>query len=311
MKIFRVLIIFTLLVASSCAHAEDDEGLRLGVMKFLSRTEGISEKQAEAIGDVFARVLANSKAITVVERDRLDEIIEAHKLAVSLENDDSLVETGQLAGCQYMLIGAVTSFTKTTTTKDIWLFNETSHEVFVTVDIRIIEVMSGKVIISMSENGYATKSGTGFNFYGLNTEGIDLKDINGMEALAIADAVSKLGFRIRGELAGEYVYVIKPGSKEITMSAGQDWGVLPESLYCIYSDGAEVRGLDGVVRGHEFNDIAVVSVKRVYRDFTTVQVIKGGGRSSVVRKGDKVRPIDRDEVNELVKKKVFPSKRAR
>ena len=69
MKKFSFVLLMTFLlgfVLSSAAYADENKNIRLGVMKFLSRAEGVSDKQAEAIGDIFARMLANSKAITVV-----------------------------------------------------------------------------------------------------------------------------------------------------------------------------------------------------------------------------------------------------
>ena len=112
--------------AMSVQEVEADEIIRIGIMKFLNRASGLSNQQAEAITDIFTRMLSKSRVIAIIERDRLDSIGREHKLNMSgLVDTGTAVEIGRIAGCQYMLLGSVTQFTKNVTNQKFAFINET------------------------------------------------------------------------------------------------------------------------------------------------------------------------------------------
>ena len=308
MKKFSFMLLMAFLfgtVLSSTSWADENKNIRLGVMRFLSRADGVTDKQAEAIGDIFARILANSKALTVVERDRLDEIANEHQLLKEGRfEDDAVIELGKLMSCQYMLIGAVTALERKTTETDLWLVSEKKQEVSTTLDIRVVDVTTSKIILSFAESGSSSQKGSGFNFYGFQTN--DNK-FTGIEIPAISEAVSRASFKIREIFGNEYASVIDISSKEITVNAGEDWGINPGTLFEIYSEGAEVFNIDGTSMGKKRNPLALVKVTSVQKDFCVAEVVKNGGRASNVRKGSKMRPVTQKEAEDL-KKNVFSSK---
>ena len=308
MKKFSFMLLTALflgMILSSASCADDNKNIRLGVMKFLSRAEGVSDKQAESIGDVFARMLANSKAITVVERDRLDEIANEHQLLKEGRfEDEAVIELGKLMSCQYMLLGAVTSLERKTREMDLWLISEKQQEVSTTLDIRVVDVTTSKIILSFSESGSASQKGSGFNFYGFQTND---NNFTGIEIPAIVEAVSRACFKIRETYGNEYAQVIDISSKEITINAGEDWGINSGALFEIYSEGAEVFNIDGTSMGKKRNPLALVKVTSVQKDFCVAEAVKNGGRASNIRKGSKMRPVTQKEAEDL-KKNVFSSK---
>ena len=308
MKKFPLILsiaFFLSLIFSHPASADENSNIRLGVIRFLSRAEGVTDKQAEAIGDIFARILANSKALTIVERDRLDEIANEHQLLKEGRfEDDAVIEVGKLMSCQYMLLGAVTNLERKTRETDLWLVSEKKQEVFVTLDIRVVDVTTSKIILSFSESGSASQKGSGFNFYGVQTND---NNFTGIEIPAIVEAVSRAGFKIRETYGNEYAQVIDVSSKEITINAGEDWGITSGALFEIYSEGQEVINLDGTSRGKKRNPLALVKVTSVQKDFCVTEAVKNGGRASNVRKGNKIRPVTQKEAEDL-KKNIFSSK---
>ena len=308
MKKFSFTLITALflgMILSSVSFADENKNLRLGVMKFLSRAEGVSDKQAEAIGDIFARILANSKAITVVERDRLDEIANEHQLLKEGRfEDEAVIELGKLMSCQYMLLGAVTNLERKTTETDLWLVSEKKQSVSATLDIRVVDVTTSKIVLSFSESGSSSQKGSGFNFYGFQTND---QNFTGIEIPAIAEAVSRAGFKIRETYGNEYAQVVDVSAKEITINAGEDWGISSGALFEIYSEGAEVFNIDGTSMGKKRNPLALVKVTSVQKDFCVAEVVKNGGRASNVRRGNKIRPVTQKEAEDL-KKNVFSSK---
>ena len=308
MKKLSFVLLMTLLLGTvlySASWANENPNIRLGVMRFLSRAEGVTDKQAEAIGDIFARMLANSKAITVVERDRLDEIANEHQLLKEGRfEDEAVIELGKLMSCQYMLLGAVTNLERRTKETDLWLISEKHQEVFTTLDIRVVDVTTSKIILSFSESGSASQKGSGFNFYGFQTND---NNFTGIEIPAIVEAVSRAGFKIRETYGNEYAQVIDVSAKEITINAGEDWGINAGALFEIYSEGAEVFNIDGTSMGKKRNPLALVKVTSVQKDFCVAEAVKNGGRASNVRKGNKIRSVTQKEAEDL-KKNVFSSK---
>ena len=303
-----VCVIFCLTVSGAYA-AITDEPVRLGVMKFLTRTEGVSETQAAAVGDVFARMLTSSQTITVIERDQLENIAgEIARGQSGMITDETAVQIGKIAGCNYMLIGAVTRYEHSTSTTDLFIFGWRKYYALATIDVRVVDVETTKVVLSLSESGTTTQKGTTLNFYGMNDQ--KKMDFTGMEAGAIADAASRLGFKLRESLTGESIHVLEPGKNEIVVSLGMNSGAQIGGLYRVYTDGREIRDAKGNSLGREMNDIAVVKITKLQPEFSNAVIAaKNAGNLALVRRGDKIFPVAQDEMQAMIKNKVFPKSR--
>ena len=296
--------------AMSVQEVEADEIIRIGIMKFLNRASGLSNQQAEAITDIFTRMLSNSRVIAIIERDRLDSIGREHKLNMSgLVDTGTAVEIGRIAGCQYMLLGSVTQFTKNVTNQKFAFINETKYDASVTVDMRVVDVTTSEVVLSMAETGTATRTDSQLDL------GKDIQhsesNIAGLEGEAVSNAISKLGQRIREIVAGEYSQVLSSGGKDITLNVGASSGARMGGLYKVYAEGAEVYDMSGRVIGRRTENIAVVKIVDVQNEFSIANVVKDGGNSANIYRGDKITPISSGEAKDLAKKKAFPKTRTR
>ena len=119
-----------------------------------------------------------------------------------------------------------------------------------------------------------------------------------------------MGFKLREIMTGEFQQVLEPGNKDIVISLGMSGGAQLGSLYRVYVDGREIHGPDGNSLGHEMNDIAVVKITKLQPEFSTAVIAaKGAGNLSLVRKGDKIFPVAQDEMQQMIKEKVFPKSR--
>ena len=307
-NLFVLCVIFCL--TASGAYAEvTDEPVRLGVMKFLTRTEGVSETQAAAVGDVFARMLTSSKTITVIERDQLENVAgEIARGQSGMITDETAVQIGKIAGCNYMLIGAVTRYEHSASTTDLFIFGWRKYYALATIDVRVVDVETTKVVLSLSESGTTTQKGTTLNFYGMNDK--KNMDFKGMEAGAVADAASRLSFKLREALTGEYIEVLDAGKKEIVVNFGMNNGAQVGGLYRVYTDGREIRGSKGKSLGREMNDIAVVKINKVQPEFSNAVIAsKKAGNLALVRRGDKIFPVTQEEMQAMIENKVFPKSR--
>ena len=313
-----IACVIALCLACPCTEAAVVEGpVRLGIMKFLTRAEGITEAQAAAIGDIFSRILAGSKTMTVVERDQLENIASEHRMSMSgLLTDETAVQIGKITGCNYMLIGAVTRYEETSSETDLWLISKRKYFASATIDARIVNVETTKVVLSLSESGTTSQKGETVNlpYIGLNTrEKMNEKMIlKGIEAGAINDAVSRLAFKLRENLTGEYVEVLHPGNSEIVIGFGETAGAQMEGLYRVYAEGREIFGSDGQSLGREMHDLAVVKITKLQPGFSNAALAaKGAGNLALVHKGDKLFPVTQAEMQTMIKNKVFLKSRPR
>ena len=309
----RVLVcVLVLCAACSCAEAALIDGpVKLGIVKFKTRAEGISEAQAAAIGDIFTRMLTGSKTITVVERDQIEEIAKEHKLNMDgLVTDDTASQAGKFLGCNYMLIGAVTRYEQANSETDAWLLRWRKFSSLATVDARIVDVETTKVVLSLSENGTNVQKGGTFNIWGV--EAHEKKVLEGIEGGAINDAVSRLAFKLKDNLTGECVQVVEPGTKEIRIDLGTIGGAKIDGLYRVYAEGQEIFDSDGQSLGREMHDIAVVKITKVQPKFSNAALASGGaGRLALAQKGDKLFPVTQQEMEEMIANKVFVKDRPR
>ena len=115
---------------------------RIGIIGFNSKANEVSDREASSAENFLTRMLTNSNSLTILERERFDDIAREHRLNLSGLIDPKLaVRVGKLAGCQYILTGAVTEFSgkksKSKTNKRNVIYNDVS----VTLDIRPVPVL--------------------------------------------------------------------------------------------------------------------------------------------------------------------------
>ena len=307
-KIIFAALLFCLLPVV-VAEAADSELVRLGVMSFTSKADGVSNRQAEIITDIFTRTLSNSKSIVLLERERLDMIGKEHGLNMSgLVDMGMAVEVGRLAGLQYMLLGSVTGLDEKVSGGAFLYVATGSRVAEATIDMRVVDVTTGEIILSLVQKGSSTHQTQAVSIGGITTAESEFGDL---KARAVADAAARLGHKIREELAGEYSQVISVSGKTVNINIGATSGAQKGDLYLVYADGTEVLDIDGTSLGREKHPIAVVRVQSVSGGFSVCEAVKDGGKIDLVSRGDKVEPIASRESQELAKKKRFPSERPR
>ena len=219
MSKFRQIFIFSLIIIAvtvSSSYAVDIseltgtlpvERVRLGVMKFESKTYDVTDRQASAITDIFARMLFRSKGIRLLEREKIDSVLAELNLGMSgLIDEQTAVKVGKLVGCDYILLGSVTNLARGSSGVVVPAFvvpvaigtrKETAKA---TLDIRIVRVETGEIVFTDTADGTAAKSDTSLTAYGV---GLNESEFGGLEGTAIADATSKLAPRIEKALTGE------------------------------------------------------------------------------------------------------------
>ncbi|MDR2137786.1 MAG: CsgG/HfaB family protein, partial [Synergistaceae bacterium] len=301
-KVFFVIVSLFLLLMAGHGEAADSDVLRLGVMTFVSKADGVSNQQAGAITDVVTRHLAGSKTIAILERERLGAIGREHKFNMSgLVDTNMAVELGKLAGLQYMLLGTVTGFRNETSESFSSKYDSWTRKVRVTLDARVVDVTTGEVVLSMSESRSAEKTNSRRKDKHGTRGSSGYPDSAGVSASAIEMAASRLASRLRNEL-GEQPYIIAKNGGKVHISLGVNQGVKNGNQYLVYAEGSEVRDpVDGTVIDRGKIPIAIVEVSKPQGDYSICEIVEERGDSDTIQPRQKLVSISRSEARRLQK----------
>ena len=278
--------------------AEASDKIRLGVLEFQSKADGVTDRQAQIITDIFTRTLTTSKTISLFERVALQQIGEEQKLGMSgLVDESTAVEIGRIAGLQYILLGAVTELSQKASGGAGYLpvggfigsigVGSGKHEARATLDVRVIDVTTSEIRLALSESGYSANSSQGFSIGGLT---FAESEFGGLQARAIADAASRLGHAIKETLGGEYTHVVAASDKEFTIDAGSTMGVQEGTLYLVYAEGKAILDMSNNIIGMEKIPLAVLKVRDTAFGHS-VCVLAPPSKGNLIRRGDKIEPI--------------------
>jgi curli biogenesis system outer membrane secretion channel CsgG len=273
-QIFAAVLLFCLLAVGSAGAAEQ-EIIRLGVMTFVSKADGVSSTQVGAITDVVTRHLTGSRTISVVEREQLSTIGREHRLNMSgLVDTNMAVEIGKLAGLQYMLLGSVTAFRNETSESLSSSYDSWTRKVRVTLDARVVDVATGEVVLTMAESSENKKTNSRHkDKYGVRGSS-GYPSTGEVSTGAIEAADSRLSSRLRNEL-GEQPYVIAQNGGKVHISLGVNQGVRSGRQYLVYADGAEIRDpVDGTVIDRGKIPLAIVKISKPQGDFSVCDIVE-------------------------------------
>ena len=277
----KILILCCLISFQSKAYAQ----VRLAIMPFLSRTPEVSETQAAKVTDFVIRTLQASRSISVIERERLRLIAQEQGINFSSQSlsQASAVKIGNLAGCQYILLGSITQLSERYISKNEDFKNKYAREAMASIEARVIDIATGRVILSFSKKGSALKT----------TESDKRKKTFSINAsfsfreLAIENAASRLGDKIREALVNEYAMIITINKNNIRINRGSSSGVKADYLYKVYQEGEEIFDLNGKSLGRKVVDLALLRVTDTQNEFSRVEVLNNIAATSKSKKDNK------------------------
>jgi curli biogenesis system outer membrane secretion channel CsgG len=188
---------------------------RIGVVDFQNKTTYGANRLGTSASDILITELAKSNRFIVVERDKLDKLMEEQKLGMSGAIDPgTAAKMGKILGLNAIVTGAISQFGETTEGSEYLITQSKRQVVKCTVDIRVVDVETGQVLYADSGAGLARKHTGGV--LGLGTRAGYDETLEG-EALRaaivkfvnnIVDQVSKKPWSCRvADVDGHSVYV--------------------------------------------------------------------------------------------------------
>jgi curli biogenesis system outer membrane secretion channel CsgG len=172
MKMGFTLLLLLLLLIGTTAIAADRP--TLGVAEFKNETS--AGWWYSDVGNDLSGMLANELAGTgnfrIVERDKLDRVLDEQDLAASGRvKKSTAAKTGEITGAQYLVVATVTAFdTKTASTGGGVSFRGVNvggkkEDAYIAVDLRVIDTTTGEVAYTRTIEARASGGGVSLGVY--------------------------------------------------------------------------------------------------------------------------------------------------
>ncbi|MEI7481459.1 MAG: CsgG/HfaB family protein [Elusimicrobiota bacterium] len=254
---------------------------RIGVVEFANKTAYGQGRLGGAATDILVTELTKSGKFIVVERDRMEKIMQEQKFqSQGMTDPQTAAQVGRILGLEAIVVGAVSQFGTKTEGSD-YLISQTKKQVAdVTVDIRLVDTQSGQVLMADSGKGQA-KSKKG-SFLGMGTKGGYDETIEG-EALRAAIVQFVINIDSQLNKKAWSCMVADASGEDIYLNAGQDSGVTVGMKLDCYSQGAEIRNpQSNLVIGHREEYLGAVEVQRYCGDMgdcSIARLVKAAGGS--------------------------------
>jgi curli biogenesis system outer membrane secretion channel CsgG len=152
-------------VAQAQAAPYDGPQKRIAVSAFEFRAGEGSSQIGDGMSDMLTNALFNTGKFIVLERERLDEVIEEQDRANSGRfKKETAAPKGQLEGAELLIRGSVTQFESKCRGGSVIL--AAGSEACMAINLRIIEAKTGRVVNATTVEGTSGKSRVGILFSG-------------------------------------------------------------------------------------------------------------------------------------------------
>lgn len=232
---------------------------RVGVIDFENKSAYGQNRLGQAASDILITELVKTGKFIVVERDKMNKLLEEQKLGLSGAIDaNTAAQMGKILGLSAIVTGAISNFGVRTTGSDYLLAQSKRQESTCTVDIRVVDAETGQILLADSGKGVSKVSSGGF--LGMGTQGGYAENIEGDSLRA---AISQLIVNITSQINKKpwSCRIAQVSQDKIYLSAGTESGLELGQKLKIFSQGAEIKDPDsGIVLGREEEEVGVLEV---------------------------------------------------
>jgi curli biogenesis system outer membrane secretion channel CsgG len=234
--------------------------------------------------------LAGRNAYTVVEQSKIEKIIETIKISEgkppSLNDPSTAVKIGRLLGVDAVVTGRVTQFSAKTENCPPFTLCRNSTKDIATVEViaRLIEVETGKVIVSSTGIGEEKqRSNFSVGISGMGSSKSKRLLLQAATNMAISDVVDKLDFSsslvMPYRLPAEFTIADISPSGEITFEQGSAVGVQKGMILSLRRIARTINGSNGKPIRYITENIGEAEIISVDQGYSVGRIIKGNAAS--------------------------------
>jgi curli biogenesis system outer membrane secretion channel CsgG len=252
---------------------------RVGVIDFENKTAYGQRRLGNSASDILVTELVKSGKFVVVEREKMEKLLEEQKLgATGMLDAATAAKIGKILGLNAIVTGAVSQFGVKTGGSEYLLAQSKRHTAECTVDVRVIDVETGQILYADSGRGKAT-SATG-SILGLGTSGGYDETLEG-ESLraAIVQIVDNIMSQVNGKPWSCRIADVDKNT--VYLNAGQMSGLRVGTELRVFHLGREITDpTTGLVIGNVEDETAQIKVGRYFgEDGSVAEIINGSAPS--------------------------------
>lgn len=138
-----------------------DQRIKAAVLSFEDRTDYGRGRLGRSASNILVTFLSRSGQFSLYEREKLDAILAEQKIGDGALDATSAAAIGKMVGVDYVFIGSVSNYGYKSRRTQVLIFGDKIvQQAEATVDVRMIEVATGRIVASESGTGVVTiKSG--------------------------------------------------------------------------------------------------------------------------------------------------------
>jgi curli biogenesis system outer membrane secretion channel CsgG len=264
---------------------------RVAVLKIRNESAYGSARLGPAIEDWLVEGLVQSGKFRVVERKELDSILQEQGLSLSGAVDDkTAVQVGKLLGCQVVIMGAVTDFSRHKSgAHGAWGigFNVGTTKAEGTLNVRMVNTTTAEIIYTGNAKGEHSFSNVDVAGFG---GGVDWDESQARQIFepavrqVVAAIVAKVD-EIKDSLGSAAVTsgkVAKVSEGKVYISIGSTDGVKEGDQFSLFHLGEAITDPDtGKVLGQDKTRVGTLTVSKVVGEHLSIGVVDGGGQVQV------------------------------
>ncbi len=277
-----VLSVLAAVVLGFAVSAAAQPRVRVAVLRFEDNTPHQwwdSRQLGDAAADVFVTELVNAGTFSVIERNRLNDVLAEHNLAASgAITPQSAVELGRLLGVQLMVLGSITEFGYERYGGRITSrFRGQMYRYTCAIDIRVVNVETTEILYANREGSSHIDVGVGIGGVAGGRE----SDYGRVAASTMRGAVEKLAEELATQAAGMSTYqgfgrVARVSGEQVYINRGIDDAVEVGEVFQVWRLGEPIIDPDtGQTLGQEEAMVGSIEVVSVQARLSICRLVSG------------------------------------
>jgi|GEM_PF-2615666 len=135
-RILNILLVIYILLYCGYAYSDSKDKPRIAVMDL--EAKGVVQEESEAVSDFLRTDLLNTEKFTVIERSRLQDILNEQQFSLSgLTESEKVAKIGKLLNCKFILVGTLSKL---------------GSQYF--LNVRLVDVETGETKFGKRESSY-------------------------------------------------------------------------------------------------------------------------------------------------------------
>lgn len=272
----RYWIALILLLTTSFAWA----GPRIAIMDFDNKSSYGGWRIGHGASDILTTELVKATDFDIFERDRLNSIMQEQNLGSSGRvNPATAAKIGKIAGVQYIITGAVTEYGQSSGGGGGGGFRLNKKGYYATVDIRIVDVNTSRIL--MADSGSGTKTSKSIRVFGIGGgERYNEKHATEALRLAIQEVVKKIKdadfSKGSSGSATTPILLADVDGREVVLNAGKGAGLKVGQIMEIKRQGKVIKDPStGAVLKIRYKTVGKIKLTSVESSYSEGEIIEG------------------------------------